>query len=51
MYERCSAELLEFLKDRCPVVEPFSIDECFMDMTGMERAYRRTFESRLQPEG
>jgi DNA polymerase-4 len=36
LYERCSAELLEFLKDRCPVVEPFSIDECFMDMTGME---------------
>lgn len=36
LYQQCSDQLFTLLGKRCPVVEQFSIDECFMDMTGME---------------
>lgn len=36
LYERASGELMGLLKEYSPRVEPFSIDEAFMDMTGME---------------
>lgn len=36
LYSRCSDQLFALLEKRCPVVERFSIDECFLDMTGME---------------
>lgn len=39
LYERSSAALMEILKEYSPQVEQFSIDEAFLDMTGMERLF------------
>lgn len=39
LYERASKALMEILKEYSPKVEQFSIDEAFLDMTGMERLY------------
>lgn len=36
LYERCSAAFVQILRQYSPVVEQYSIDECFMDMTGTE---------------
>lgn len=36
LYERCSSSFMEILKEYTPEVEPYSIDEAFMDMTGTE---------------
>lgn len=36
LYQQCSDQLFALLEKRCPIVERFSIDECFLDMTGME---------------
>lgn len=33
LYERCSKAFIELLKEYTPTVEPFSIDEVFMDMS------------------
>ena len=33
LYERCSAALMEILRDYSDVVEPYSIDEAFVDMS------------------
>ncbi len=33
LYQRCSRAFQEILKDYTPDVEPYSIDECYMDMT------------------
>lgn len=33
-YKQCSNKLMEFLQQYSPVIEQFSIDEAFMDMTG-----------------
>lgn len=37
LYERSSAALIKILKEYSPQVEQFSVDEAFLDMTGMER--------------
>lgn len=34
LYERCSAAFINLLKRYTPKVEQYSIDECFMDMSG-----------------
>jgi len=34
LYERCSHAFIELLKEYSPDVEQYSIDECFMDMSG-----------------
>lgn len=34
LYQRCSKAFMDILREFSPVVEPFSIDEAFMDMTG-----------------
>lgn len=34
LYERCSEAFLEILREFSPCVEPYSIDEAYMDMTG-----------------
>ena len=39
MYTTMSRILIEFLNDYCPIVEQLSIDECFLDYTGLERLY------------
>ncbi len=39
LYERASAALMKILREYSPKVEPFSIDEAFLDMTGTERLF------------
>lgn len=36
LYQRCSAAFVALLRTYSPSVEQYSIDECFMDMSGME---------------
>lgn len=36
LYERCSAAFMNILRQYSPVVEQYSIDEAFVDMTGTE---------------
>ena len=38
LYERCSEALMDLCRKHAPVVEEYSIDECFLDMTGAEGA-------------
>ncbi|HIX58892.1 MAG TPA: DNA polymerase IV [Candidatus Blautia gallistercoris] len=38
LYERCSHAFMEILREYTPVVEPYSIDEAFMDVTEAEAA-------------
>ncbi len=37
LYQRCSDRLFALLEDKSPIVDRFSIDECFMDMSGMDK--------------
>lgn len=39
LYSEMSHAFKAILREYTPVVEEFSIDECFLDMTGMERLY------------
>ena len=39
LYDKCSKAFIDVCKNYTPVVEQFSVDECFLDMTGMERIY------------
>lgn len=39
LYESCSKAFMDICKQYTPIVEKFSIDECFLDMTGMEKIY------------
>lgn len=39
LYESCSAAFMDICRKYAPVVEKFSIDECFLDMTGTHRIY------------
>lgn len=39
LYHACSAAFMEICRDFSPVVEKYSIDECFLDMTGMHLIY------------
>ncbi len=34
LYQRCSAVFMDLLREYSPLVEPYSIDEAFVDMTG-----------------
>ena len=36
LYKECSDRFMSICRDFSPLVEQFSIDECFLDMTGME---------------
>lgn len=36
LYETCSASFMDILREYTPEVEPYSIDEAFMDMSGTE---------------
>lgn len=36
LYHQCSDAMVEILREYSPVVQRFSIDECFLDFTGME---------------
>lgn len=35
LYAKCSREFVSILNEYSPIVEQYSIDECFLDMTGM----------------
>lgn len=39
LYIRNSEAFMNICREYTPTVEKFSIDECFLDMTGMERVY------------
>ena len=39
LYERCSRAFMDICRDYAPVVEKFSIDECFLDMSGTMHSY------------
>lgn len=39
LYEKCSAAFLELLRQYTPCVEPYSIDEAFMDMSGTQELW------------
>lgn len=39
LYERCSRAFMNICKEYTPVVEKFSIDECFLDMSGTKTLY------------
>lgn len=39
LYVRCSSALMNILKEYTPVIERYSIDECFMDMTPVREKY------------
>ena len=45
LYERCSKAFIQILKKYTPVVEQYSIDECFMDMTGTEKLWGSPVEA------
>lgn len=55
-YGRVSAQIQEILLDFSPVIEPLSLDEAFLDMTGMERVFpdivnaARQIKSRIRTE-
>ena len=42
LYRKMSAAFMAICRELTPEVEPFSIDECFMDMTGILRHASRT---------
>ena len=39
LYSQCSRAFMDICRQYAPVVEPFSIDECFLDMTGTGHLY------------
>lgn len=39
LYENCSQAFMDICRQYAPVVEKYSIDECFLDMSGTERIY------------
>lgn len=39
LYERCSNAFISICREYAPVVEKFSIDECFLDMSGTKTLY------------
>jgi DNA polymerase-4 len=45
-YVHISLQILEVLKDFTPIVEPFSIDEAFLDLTGAPRLLQGTAGSK-----
>ena len=39
LYEKCSRAFMDICRSYAPVVEQYSIDECFLDMSGTEQIY------------
>lgn len=44
IYQRKSKQLMSYLKEFTPIMEQFSIDECFLDMTGTKYLYDNYLE-------
>jgi len=45
LYQRCSRAFQEILKEYTPDVEPYSIDECYMDMTETLHLFGKPLET------
>ena len=45
LYEKCSQAFVNILNQYTPDVEQYSIDECYMDMTGTERVFGEPVEA------
>lgn len=43
-YRKCSHDLMEYLSQYTPILEQFSIDECFLDFTGTSFLYKDYME-------
>ncbi|OGH96168.1 MAG: hypothetical protein A2104_09010 [Candidatus Melainabacteria bacterium GWF2_32_7] len=43
LYEEISARIIRVLKDFSPTVEVYSIDEAFIDLTGLDKLYRKSY--------
>ena len=39
LYEKCSRAFMDICRKYAPIVEKYSIDECFLDMSGTEQIY------------
>lgn len=48
MYKAYSDQLMEFLKTYTPDIEQISIDECFLDFTGIAKNYSSPVEAALE---
>jgi len=48
MYGERSAELMDFLKNYTPDIEQVSVDECFMDFTGIAYKYASPVDAALE---
>ena len=44
LYEKCSRAFMDICRKYAPVVEVYSIDECFLDMSGTSRLYPNPLE-------
>ncbi len=44
LYEKSSKAFMDLCRKYTPVAEKYSIDECFLDMTGMERVWENPLE-------
>lgn len=44
LYVKCSNAMLNILNQYSPIIQRFSVDECFMDMTDMDNLYDDFFE-------
>ena len=51
LYQRSSSAFIHMLKEYSPFVEQYSIDEAYMDMTGMEAIFGEPEEAALQMKG
>lgn len=45
LYMQCSGAMLDLLREYSPKVQVFSVDECFMDYTGMESLFKSPLEA------
>ena len=43
LYSEISKKVMDVLKDFSPLVEIYSIDEAFVDLTGLERLYKKNY--------
>lgn len=40
LYMKCSNAMVEMLREYTPIIQRFSVDECFLDFTGMDNIYQ-----------
>ncbi len=45
LYGELSSRIMSKLKDFSPIIEVYSIDEAFLDLTGLRRMYRKTYQA------